>query len=372
MLTQFNFHYNVPFQQLLKWYIIMKINNIIESAKDALLSELSKVPFLKILDVQQEFSEKSTTPDLNIKIELPNDILELKAEVKSSGQPRLAREAVNQLLRYKDKTSQVYLVFIAPYISSKAADICQAENIGYLDLSGNCLLSFDKIYIERNEYPNQFKENRDLKSLYTPKAERILRTLLCNPGKKWKIKELSFESGVSLGQASNVKKLLFDSEYLTGKQGGFSLENPYELLNEWAKNYDYRKNGIQELYSLMNPVDIENTVAAFCMDKNIKYALTGFSAAARVAPTVRYNKAMIYAENLTGLNFSELSLKTVKSGGNLLLFTPYDEGVFYGSSMNNGIQSVSDIQTYLDLIGFRGRGEEAAEAVYERIAKKAW
>ena len=39
---------------------------------------------------------------------------------------------------------------------------------------------------------------RDLKSQYAPKAERLLRVLLCNPGKKWKIKELALESAVSL------------------------------------------------------------------------------------------------------------------------------------------------------------------------------
>ncbi|MCP4681783.1 MAG: hypothetical protein GY864_05600 [Desulfobacterales bacterium] len=124
--------------------------------------------------------------------------------------PLLAREAVNQMLRYKDKVADAYFVFIAPYISLKAAEICQSEGIGYLDLSGNCLLSFGEIFIQKKDYPNRFKEKRDLKSLYTPKAERLLRVLLCNPGKKWKIKELAVESSVSLGQASNVKKLLFD------------------------------------------------------------------------------------------------------------------------------------------------------------------
>ena len=47
-------------------------------------------------------------------------------------------------------------------------------------------------------------------------------------------------------------------------------------------------------------------------------------------------------------------------------------GVFYGSSKVNGIQVVSEIQLYLDLQGFRGRGEEAAEVLFERIIEKAW
>jgi hypothetical protein len=347
-------------------------NKIENSAKAALLSCLSKVPFLKVIDIQKEYCEKDARAGLSVIIELPGGVMQLIAEVKSSGQPRLAREAVNQMLRYKDQISDAYFVFVAPYISPKAADICLSEGIGYLDLSGNCLLSFDKIFIQKKDYPNQFKEKRDLKSLYSPKAERLLRVLLCNPGKKWKIKELADESGVSLGQTSNIKKVLFDRELVSGERGGFSLKEPAALLREWAENYDYRKNEVQEFYSLKSVTDIENALAEYCNNKKIKYALTGFSGAARIAPAVRYKKAMVYAADLAEEAFSELSLKAVKSGGNLLLFTPYDNGVFYGSSKDSEIQVASEIQLYLDLQGFRGRGEEAAVVLYERIVEKAW
>jgi len=347
-------------------------NNIENSAKAALLSCLTKVPFLKVIDIQNEYCENDVIADLLVIIELPGGVMQLFAEVKSSGQPRFAREAVNQMLRYKDKISDAYFIFIAPYISPRAADICLSEGIGHLDLSGNCLLSFDKIFIQKKDYPNQFKEKRDLKSLYAPKAERLIRVLLCNPGKKWKIKELADESGVSLGQASNVKRVLFDRELISGERGGFSLKEPAVLLREWAENYDYRKNEVQEFYSLKSVTDIENALATYCNNRKIKYALTGFSGAARLTPAVRYKKAMVYATDLVEEAFSELSLKAVKSGGNLLLFAPYDDGVFYGSSKVSEIQVASEIQLYSDLQGFRGRGEEAAEVLYERIVEKAW
>jgi hypothetical protein len=347
--------------------------NIEKSAKAALLSCLSKIPFLKVIDIQQTSDETTNQLfDITAKIRLSDGIMNLIAEVKSSGQPRLAREAINQILRYKDKVPDAYFVFIAPYISPRAAEICESECVGYLDLSGNCLLSFDKIFIQKKNYPNQFKEKRDLKSLYAPKAERILRVLLCNPGKKWKIQELAVESGVSLGQASNVKKILFDRELISGKRGGFSLKDPVALFREWAENYNYRKNEVQEFYSLKSVTDIETALAAYCNDKKIKYALTGFSGASRIEPAVRYKKAMVYAADLAEEAFSAISLKAVKSGGNLLLFTPYDDGVFYGSTKVNEIQVASEIQLYLDLQGFRGRGEEAAEVLYERIVEKAW
>jgi hypothetical protein len=346
--------------------------DIAYSAKTILLSCLSKISILKVVDIQEEYYDKDIKTDLSVKIELPDGPMRLLVEIKSSGQPRLAREAVNQMLRFKDKYPNAYFIFIAPYISSRAAEICRSEGIGYLDLSGNCLLSFDKVYIEKKDYPNQFKENRELKSLYAPKAERLLRVLLCNPGKKWKIKDLSVESGVSIGQTSNVKKILFDREIISGERGGFSLKDPVTLLCEWAENYDYRKNQVQELYSLKSIMDVENTFSDYCNSRKIKYAFTGFSGAARIEPAVRYKKAMVYAAGLTEDVLSALSLKPVKSGGNLLLFTPYDDGVFYMSSGIKGIQIASETQIYLDLRGFRGRGLEAAEMLYNRIVEKAW
>ncbi len=343
------------------------------SAKNALLSCLSSVPFLKAIEIHQEPNERIYQSfDIAAVLRLDERNVKLFAEVKSSGQPRIARQAVNQMLRYKEKFPDAYFVFIAPYISSKSAEICESEGVGHIDLSGNCLLSFDNIFIQKRDYPNQFIEKRDLKSLFAPKAERVLRALLCNPGREWKIKELADESEISLGQASNVKRILVDQELVAGQRGGFGLIKPLMLLREWAENYDYRKNEVQEFYSLKKVADVESTVATYCNERKIRYALTGFSGAARLEPAVMYKKAMVYAAKLEEGDFLRLSLKRVKSGGNLLLFIPYDHGVFYGSRRVDNIQVASDIQVYLDLQSFRGRGEEAAQALYEMIADKAW
>ena len=64
---------------------------------------------------------------------------------------------------------------MAPYISPKAAEICIASDIGYIDLAGNCHLSFDNIYIERQGTPNPFRTKRKLRSIYSKKTTRVLR-----------------------------------------------------------------------------------------------------------------------------------------------------------------------------------------------------
>jgi hypothetical protein len=339
------------------------------AAENALLSCLSMVPFLSVIESHPTPGSADIQSILNVTIQSPGGGKHLIAEVRGSGQPRLAREAVDQMLRLKRNSSGAYYLFIAPYISPKAADICLSEGVGYLDLSGNCLLSFDSVFIHKKDYPNRFKEKRDMKSLYTPKAERILRVMLCNPKKAWKIKELADAGCVSLGQAANVKKMLEDREYISGKRGGFTLRQPETLLREWAKNYDYRKNHVRQFFSLMSVMYIEKMFAAYCNKNKIKYALTGYSGAARTASVGRYNQAMIYAADIPGEAFSDLSLKAVKSGGNLLLFTPYDDGVFSGATSIENVKVASDIQQYLDLQSFRGRSEKTTELLYTKILK---
>jgi len=179
-------------------------------AEEKLGACLSKIPFLRIEEIKKEPENGDAKPYFLVKLALPEGERYLLVEVKTNGQPRLAREAVNQLLRYRDSFPEAYGVFMAPYISPNAAKICAEEDIGCIDLAGNCRLCFGQVYIEQEGKPNLFSKKRDLRSLYSPKAERVLRVLLNNPREAWKIVELVDEARVSLGQVSNVKKLLMD------------------------------------------------------------------------------------------------------------------------------------------------------------------
>lgn len=352
----------------------MKLSDQIfkEKAKEALLSCLSRVPFLKIGEIKKEISKEGVRPDLLVKLDYPEGKKTLVIEVKANGQPRLVRQAVNQILRYKELFPDFYGVFLAPYISPKAGEICKEEGMGYLDFSGNCYLYFDNVFIEQGGKPNIFQERRDLRSLYSPKAERVLRVLLNNSMRAWKVEELAEAAQVSLGQISNVKKRLMDREWIREEKIGFKLQEPEQLLKEWGENYSFRRNRVLDFYSLKGVAQIETDIADYCNRNNCKYALTGFSGVARLAPAVRYQKAMAYLEDFNDDLISTLALKKVTSGSNLTLFIPYDEGVFYGARQLEGAQIASPVQIYLDLRSFRGRGEEAAQILFEQVIKTIW
>ena len=343
-----------------------------EQAEKALRRCLNKVSFLTIESLRREAIAEGLRADIIATIALPDQKKNLVVEVKNNGQPRVAREAVNQLLRYRENYQDAYGVFIAPYIAYESAEICKKDGIGYIDFAGNCRLSFGQVYIEQSGNPNPNRVKRDLRSLYSPKASRILRVLLNDPKKIWKTQELAKEAEVSLGQIANIKKLLGDREWISTTSYGFFLSEPEKLLNEWSEKYTYQKNIIREFYTLESFTDIEADLSRLCQDKGIKYALTGFSGAARIAPNVRYQKAMAYVAEKTEEVVQKLNLKEVPSGANVLLLSPYDEGVFYGAREFNGIRIVSPVQLYLDLKNIKVRGEEAAMAILEQSIRPLW
>ncbi len=337
------------------------------TARSVFRSTLEKIPFLKIVSIDRQ----EDGVDLLVNLTLNGKKRTLIVEVKNNGQPRMAREAVNQLIRYQDSYPNAYGVFMAPYISPQAAEICLKDGVGYIDFAGNNYLSFGQVYIEQTGRPNPFKTKRDLTSLYSPKASRVLRVLMNNPGKTWKMQDLANEARVSIGQIANVKKLLLDREWIA-QQNGFSLTEPWKLLEEWSNAYTYRKNQVRNFYSLKNIPEIEADLARICSEKGIEYALTGFSGAARFAPAVRYSRAMAYTSTMPEEVVLLLDLKEVESGANVMLLGPYDEGVFYGTQVIDDIRIVSAIQIYLDLKSYKGRGEEAAEVLLRDVIKPKW
>jgi hypothetical protein len=345
----------------------VKINQakIEGTAERILRGVLERIPFVKI----ESFQKNKEGGDLSVRLRLDSKKQTLVVEAKNNGQPRMARDAVNQLLRYRNLYPNAYFIFMAPYISPQAAEVCAKDGVGFLDFAGNCKLAFGRVYIEQTGKPNPFRTRRDLVSLYSPKSSRVLRVLLNNPGRSWKMQDLADEARVSLGQVANVKKLLLDREWIAD---GFSLNEPGRLLEEWADFYSYRKNEVGNFFSLKNISDIETDLAKACRGKDIEYALTGFSGAARFAPAVRYNRVMAYVSATSEDLGSFLDLKEVSIGANVMLLGPYDEGVFYGSRVMDDIMIASPVQIYLDLKSYKGRGEEGAEVLLREVIKPKW
>lgn len=295
-------------------------------------------------------------------------------EIKEPLQPRMARE-ISAIFKEKlANLNKVYPILISGFLGERTRDILKKEGIGYLDLAGNCYLKFNNIYIEKIVDKNPFADKRRLKTIFKPVSSRILRVLLTDPKKTWKVLELSKISGVSLGQTSNVCRRLIDDEYLNKNEKGFYfLTEPGKLLDEWRANYTYTQNKMLIYYSFeQNLEKLIREVIKISKDKNLKYALTLLSGASLVAPFVRgISTLQMYIASSEDLPKWEglLNIRPVESGGNISVLIPYDEGIFYKTQKINDVNITGNIHLYLDLYNYPARGMEQAEFLRREILK---
>lgn len=271
-----------------------------------------------------------------------------------------------------------YAVVLAPFVSRRSAEILERGGVGFCDLSGNCRLVSGPLFIERTGFPNAFARKAGLRSLFTPGAERVLRALLDPEHRRqvWTVREVAAAAypGVSVGHAHKVGKLLEEQSFLHRSEDGLVLKEPDKLLGEWAKAYRFQRSIATRYYSSVEADVLRERFAELASSpgkRGPRGLLASFSAAEVLAPHVRQHRFFAYWSGETRRLEKALALKPVSSGENVVILRPYDEGVFYPAGVVSD-PVTSPVQTYLDLRVSAARGEEAADAVFDRYLRKAY
>lgn len=360
---------------MVKLYNIVKLDykKKLESSTEMRLdSVLGVIPFVELKGAATDVRIGDNMFDLMVDVVVSGRPMKLFAEFKTQAEPRFVRLAALLLKSRVQTIKNGFGILVAPYISPAAIQVCREAGVGCMDLSGNVFLSFGNIFIEKSGMPNAFLEARPLKSLFSPKTSRVLRALLADPSKGWHVEELSRVADISLGLASKAKQALLAQEWIREEGRRVVLFKPLQLLEEWARNYTYKKNRLSSFYGGDSEQALETAIKSECEKSGYRYALALFSGARRVAPFVRFPKFFFYVEGPIADIAEALRLKKVESGANVTLLEPYDGGVFQGLREIRGMNVVSDIQLYLDLRSYGARGEEAAQTIFEQRIKPLW
>lgn len=304
---------------------------------------------------------------------------EFHFEIKSQKRitPQIADDIFERISQ-RQVEPNVTVLFFAPTISERVAEIAKKHNVSYLDQAGNCLIKNNQVglYILRTgNKPSKNQSVSAITDVFSPKSSRIVRAMLSAPDRNWKTTELAEHPDVqvSLGLVSKVRRALIQQNYATKKDGQLVLSNPIELLEAWSKKYRGANNE-RHFYVRGEVQEIENQITTWLEKYTHQYALARFSAAWAMQPSVRYNVASMYVDQKALTTKAIMSLRDdcgareVESGANLVLLTPYDISVFAGASGNP--KRTSELQTWLDLKQMKGRGEEAATEIYEHRLKK--
>ena len=347
-----------------------------KEAAQRLKALLAEVPFVSVEHVHQNFRTPDNQREIDFLVEVKANgrSQQLICEAKTNGQPRNIRAAIDQLRYFLNpRNESEYGVVIAPYISPVSQDICRKEDVGFLDFEGNCRLVFDGVFIERAVPLKPATERREIKSIFAPKSAQLLRLLLRNPERPWKVADLAKKAGVSIGHVSNVRHALIDREWARSDPEGLILTKPDALLDSWRAVYKRPEGRQFPFYTTLHGSALQQRLPEILAEANRKgqAMLASFSAAQWLAPYARTptNHFYVDAHGLSVLK-ERLSLTSPARGENVAVLQIDDRGLFRDAvEPAPHVLCTSPIQTYLDLYVAGERGREAADHLREEKLK---
>ncbi len=335
-------------------------------AVEALRGLLETVPILQVEAIEAEAVSSEWSPDWVASLLVHGRQHLLVCGYSANGQPRHARSALLELRHYiAQRALKATPVVIAPYLSPSVRRMCEEQGVGYLDLQGNARIVFGGVFIERQVADKPQAEQRELKSLFRPKSAQVLRAMLREPGRAWRVTELSEISGVSLGHVSNVRTGLIDREWARVSDDGLVLCDPDALLDAWRDSYAAPPGERLRFYTPLHGSAFDDAArsALRAQDAPGRAAFASFSAAQWLSPYGRTGTHHFFADE-QGLRRlqSALKLAPVSKGENVVVTVPKDLGLLADTvEPAPGAICTSPIQTYLDLSITGERGAEAAD-----------
>ena len=342
---------------------------------NAVCALLEHVPNIQIGGIRHEqHLESGHRLDIRIDLDHDENHYALLVEITSNGAPRFARSAVYQLESYiahlrrsehRNDTRQLIPMLMSPYLSPESRSICLDHNVAYLDLYGNAHLAFGPVYIERSVPDRPKSEIRAHRSLFTPRAGAILRVLLRDPIRAWRVTDLAEAANASLGHVSNVRKALVNREWVEIRDGGLVLARPDTLLKSWRENYRQPAGHHISRYTALHGDQLRSRLLGSLNPgpQPPRAICASNSAAEWIAPYVRRGTQSFYADEHGVRMLQEaFQLTHAAQGANVILHIPKDETLFEDAvEPAPGIYCVNPVVTYLDLWNGNDRDREAAD-----------
>ncbi|MBI5035995.1 hypothetical protein HZC09_01500 [Candidatus Micrarchaeota archaeon] len=213
-----------------------------------------------------------------------------------------------------------------------------------------------------------------MRTLFAGKAIEVIRVLLVDYPAELTLRAICGKAEVSLRWASVVANALIRENFALreSQKSALKIMAPLDLLKRWAAVNNFVANTkFADYYS--KEEDVTKFFSQFKTKKGPKYALATLAGGLLTAPFVRPTNVHLYVKSKEDAKkwAERLGLMPVEKNGNVRFAIAESPGVFYGAREIDGVKVVSDVQLYVDLLNYPGRGEEAAQAVL-RVIEKRW
>jgi len=339
----------------------------VDDLKQKLAGAGFKVDFV---DIQPNLSIAS--PDFVVRANVDGRAINFIIRVKE--RPHLAelRLAADQIKR-SGGANQIPMI-AAHFLGPNRRSLLREMGISYVDMAGNIYVRSKGIFVERDGKPNRFGDQQESLNPYSDKASIILRILMEEPMRSWKIREMAKAGGITPGWASGVVGSMVNRGLVAyNRQSGIFLLSGEDVLKEWADFYDWHKNRFYYYYChAYDSQELLDKISKLDYDR-VKFALGFLAGAYLVSPYSTFNQAHLLID---GSSFDiaqreielKMELEQRKDGANLILVRPfYRYSALFHTRKIDKWWVVSDTQLYLDLNRYPLRGREQAEHLLQNV-----
>jgi len=292
-------------------------------------------------------------------------------EARRSFSPRDAERLFFGVARsLRALASHIPVLVVAPWLSPRTQELLLAEDINYLDLSGNARLQLDNpalflksVGAQRNPAPAARGQTR----VRGAKAGRLVR-LLADVRPPYGVRDIAAAAGLNPGYVSRLLDAL-DREALIDRdpRGPVRSVDVSALLRRWAQSYDVFKtnNATAFLAPAGLPAILERIAG---VEDRGRVAITGSFAAVRRAPVAAPAFLTVYCDDATALA-EELRLLPADAGANVALLRPYDPVVWTRTDRDGGLTYAAVSQIAVDCLTGNGRMPAEGEALLEWMSE---
>ncbi len=313
-----------------------------------------------------DFQMDGTRVDAAVDIKGPNGTYTtVVVEVRRGFGPR----DVDRLLTGVGRTLKLLspnipILLVATWLSPRTRELLAAEQINYLDLTGNARIRLDNptVYIETQgalKDPNPQPKGKA--RVQGPKAGRLIRFLV-DVRPPYGVRELAASSGLAVSYVSRVLTSL-DDEALVERfeRGRVKSVDVIRILRRWAETYDvFRTNKAQRYLA---PAGAATALEQLRRSVG-RAAVTGSFAARRLAPVAAPTLLTVYADEPKAV-VEALGLIPADQGANVAILQPFNPVVWESTSVVDGVTYVAPSQAAVDCLTGNGRMPAEGDALLQ-------
>lgn len=285
-------------------------------------------------------------------------------EVKRLSGPGRVAAAAAQLhaarAAFADEVETI-LVLVVPHMSPASADAAKAAGVSWLDLSGNASIDGEGLRVLVLGRPNAYPSVGRPASPFAPRSARVARTLLLDPERWWRQRDLVVATGLDDSQVSRTVRRLGEHLLLATREREVRPRDPGRLLDAWAAGYRFDRHDVVSGHLSGSGVDLARHLSERLGDAGARHAFTGLPAAWAIDRFATFRIATAYVEGDPRDVAGAVGMRREERGANVQLVGPNDDGVFAGTTLRDDLLCVSTVQVYLDLLQLPERAREAAD-----------